>query len=351
MQTSALLSYRAAVLIAPRRIEMQEMTAPEPAPHEALIRVHAAGICGTDLAIHDGDYPVPLPLVLGHEWVGTVEAVGDKQKRKWIGRRVVGEINNHCFAMKKWPPCVACGFGLPTHCLTRTVTGIVGHPGAFAERTVVPIRNLRAVPAEMSDETAIFIEPLAAAIQTFVMTPVNPDKVVVVLGCGRLGVLVAAVARARGARVLAFAQDRQYRDLARGLAIEATTHLSSEQIIAVVKDLTRGLGADIVVEATGSPDGLALALGCVRPRGTIALKSTPGVPVERFDLTRVVVNEIRLQGSRCGQFKAAIEFWQRHRPPLERLIVAEYPLDQIEQAIARAHQPGKVLVRCTATGK
>jgi threonine dehydrogenase-like Zn-dependent dehydrogenase len=139
-------------------------------------------------------------------------------------------------------------------------------------------------------------------------------------------------------------------ELAQRVGVKAETGLSPKEIAHAVRESTYGLGADIVVEATGSPDGLALALDCVRPRGTIALKSTPGVPVERFDLTRAVVNEIRLQGSRCGQFDAAIQFWERHRPPLERLMVAEFPLDQIAEAIARARLPGKVLVRCAPKG-
>jgi len=341
-------TYRAAVLVEPRCIELRQMRLPKIGPHEALIRIHAAGVCGTDLAIHDGGYRVPLPLVLGHEWVGTVESVGDESQRDWIGRRVVGEINDHCIAVGRKRLCVACDAGFPTHCLKRTVVGIIGHHGAFAERMVAPTANLRPVPSGMSDETAIFVEPLAAALQTFARTPIQPRETVVVLGCGRLGVLVATVAKALGGQVIAFTDRREYGELARRLKVKVETKRSAKEIVAAVKKSTRGLGADIVVEATGSPDGLALALECVRPRGTIALKSTPGVPVERFDLTRAVVNEVRLQGSRCGQFSAAIQFWERHRPPLERLIVAELPLERIEQGIARAHEPGKVLIRCAA---
>ena len=291
---------------------------------------------------------MPLPLVLGHEWVGTVEAVGDAGGREWIGRRVVGEINDHCLAMGRTPLCAACAAGLPTHCLERWVTGIVHRQGAFAERLVTATANLRPVPAEMSDEAAVFVEPLAAALQTFALTPLKPGQTVAVLGCGRLGVLVAVVAKTQGAQVLAFADRRDYWALAQRVGVQVEDQLSADEIVERVGEFTRKLGADVVVEATGSPGGLALALDCVRPRGTIALKSTPGLPVERFDLTRVVVNEVRLQGSRCGDFNTAIQFWEEHGPPLERLIEAEFPLDQTAEAIARAHQPGKVLVRCTA---
>jgi len=338
-------SHKAAVLVAPDRIELQEVATPALQPYEALVRVRAAGVCGTDLAIWSGDYPVPLPLVLGHEWVGAVEAVGARRDAHLLGRRVVGEINNHCLARRAETLCAACAAGLPTHCLARTVTGIVRHPGTFAERAVIPAPNLLPIPDDLPDRAAILIEPLAAALQTFALTPLAEGETVAVLGCGRLGVLVALVAQALGARVLPFAHRAEHRDLAARLGVNATLVSNDEAIVEHVRQATNGLGADIVVEATASPKGLALALDCVRPRGTVALKSTPGVPVERFDLTRVVVSEVRLQGSRCGDFARAIAFWGRRRPPLEALVVAEFPLDRTAQALARARQPGKVLIK------
>ena len=340
-------TYRAAVLVEPRRLEMQERAERALGWNEARVRVRAAGVCGTDLAIHDGHYPVPLPLVLGHEWVGTVEAVNGEKYSDLIGRRVVGEINHGCATQHPAPYCAICEAGFPTHCSQRTVTGITRRDGAFAEKLFVGGQNLRVIPDEMPEEAAIFVEPLAAALQTFVMTPVKPGDRVAVLGCGRLGVLAALVAEKLGARLAVFARRREHAAMAAQLSLSGV-HIGvpDSEIPQTMKNATGGVGADVVIEATGSPDGLALALDCVRPRGTIALKSTPGVPVSRFDLTRVVVNEIRLQGSRCGSFSSAIEFWQSHRPPLERLITAGFPLERISEAIARAHQPGKVLVHC-----
>jgi threonine dehydrogenase-like Zn-dependent dehydrogenase len=340
-------TYKAAVLVAPRRIELRDLSIPMIESHEALVRVHAAGVCGTDLALESGDYRATLPLVLGHEWVGSVEAVGDARDSALPGRRVVGEINNHCLARRFEEPCAACTAGLPTHCLTRTVTGIDRHPGAFAERLIAPSANLLPVPDDLPDAAAILIEPLAAALQTFEMTPLAGGETVVVLGCGRLGVLAALVAQALGARVLAFARRPAHRELAARVGVEVTLAASDGEIVEQVRKATRGLGVDLVVEATGSADGLALALACVRPRGTIALKSTPGLPAGHFDLTRAVVNEVRLQGSRCGSFARALAFWERHRPPLERLVEAEFPLDQIARALARARDPGKVMIRCS----
>jgi len=346
MEAGSGKDYRAAVLVEPRRIEIRERQVGGLDPAEALVRVRAAGVCGTDLAIYDGDYEVPLPLVLGHEWVGVVEDVGSPADSDWIGRRVVGEINHHCIAMRRGRLCPACRAGLPTHCRERTVTGIIGRDGAFAERMVVATDNLRAVPEAMGDEAAIFVEPLAAALQTFEMTPLEAGRTVVVLGCGRLGVLVAMAAARLGAKVLAFARNPRHVALAERVGVEARLERSPEAVASAVREATGGLGADVVVEATGSPEGLSTALDCARPRGTVALKSTPGVPVKQFDLTRTVVDEIRLQGSRCGDFSAAIRFWERHRPPLERLIAGEFPLEGIEEALAQAHGPGKILVRC-----
>lgn len=349
MTSKSKATHRAAVLVAPRRIELQDISAPTLKPTDALIRVRAAGICGTDLAIHDGHYPVPLPLVLGHEWVGTVEAAGSPGAEKIVGKRVVGEINNHCLATKREGDacCPACASpqSLYNHCQVRTVTGIIKHDGAFAERLVCPARNLRLVPDDAPDEAAILIEPLAAAIQTFKMTTVYWDHTVVVLGCGRLGLLAALVARRLCESVIAFTNREEDVGLAGQFDVDARVVENDEQIVAAVRGATNGLGADVVVEATGSPNGLSLALDCVRPRGTVALKSTPGTPVEQFDLTRVVVDEIGLQGSRCGDFSTAIRFWEEHSPPLEKLVAAEFPLKQIADAIERARQPGKVLLR------
>ena len=185
----------AATLVAPRTIELSERDALKPKPHEVVIAVEHAGVCGTDLALFSGDYSVPLPLVCGHEFVGTVSAIGKETDASWLGKRVTAEINNTCLAYRSPSPCPACTRNMPHHCLKRTVTGIISHHGAFAEEVVVPAGTLHELPATVDPVTATLTEPLAAALQTFAMTPVQGNETVVVLGPGRLGILIVFARR------------------------------------------------------------------------------------------------------------------------------------------------------------
>ncbi len=346
-------------LLAPREIRGEERESRPPESHEARIGVRMAGVCGTDLAIWSGGYRVPLPLVLGHEWVGTVLEMGSDGPGDLAGKQVTGEINNTCAVLGREKLCEACRHGLPSHCLERTVTGIVAHDGAFQRELYVPWRVLHEIPPGMSDEEALYVEPLAAALQTFELSPVGSEDFIVVLGAGRLGLLASLVARANGARVLAVVRSDERAARIRGLGLEVfqfdlRTRRPPEDPLApatsplleAVLERTTGLGADVVVEATGSPEGLPTALDVVRPRGVIALKSTPGRPVPEFGLTRFVVNEVRLQGSRCGPFDKAIAFQMQHRLPLKETIVDQFPLDSASKALERAAvAAGKVAIQ------
>ncbi|HPS02220.1 MAG TPA: alcohol dehydrogenase catalytic domain-containing protein [Candidatus Sumerlaeota bacterium] len=347
----------AAVLTAPGVLEIQDRPTLVPGAGEAVLDVHLAGVCGTDLALYSGDYPVPLPLVLGHEFVGRVASVGAGADPALVGRRATAEINNSC-PQNSESPCVACQMGMPTHCLRRTTTGIVAHDGAFAQQICVPVDNLHLLPDGLTDREAVFVEPLAAALQTFDMSPLKPGQTVVVLGAGRLGYLVAGVARARGARVLAVARSQASCDrIERLLEVETLQSGSPDEVVAKVLDwvaIQRGqassekMGADHVVEATGSGSSeiLALASRLVRPRGTIHLKSTPGAFTPGISLTDLVVNEVRLQGSRCGRFAPAIEFLAKRLFPVAELVSEEYPLAQAALALERARHVSKVVLRC-----
>lgn len=315
-------------------------------PDEVRLAVAYAGVCGTDLALYSGDYPVALPLVLGHEFSGVVEAVGSARDSAWVGRRVTAEINNSCIAHGRKELCEACRRSMPTHCRRRTVLGIVQHDGAFAQHVIVPAGNLHALPENVSLREAIFVEPLAAALQTFEMTPLRAGDKVAILGLGRLGLLIAIVAKTMGAKVMGLARSPDKLERARLFGIVTCDAAQSEAANTHVADWTEGLGADIVVEATGTPNGLHDAIELVRPRGVVALKSTPGLPVEKLDLTRIVVDEICLQGSRCGPFEKALEFLNKEKPNLSRLISAEFPLQQVREALEAAATTGKVLLRC-----
>jgi len=311
--------------------------------------VDLVGVCGTDRALVTGTLKAPLPLVPGHEFVGTVVEVAGAQHEAWLGRRVCADINNTCVSRASTAPCRACRIGLVHHCQQRNVTGIIAAAGAFAEFVVVPVANLFGVPERVHDRRAVFCEPLAAALQTFEQVPVGPGDVVAVLGPGRLGCLIAAIAQRAGAQVLAIGRNpatlRACTEL--GVGAVAQAELSKEgnpAVRAQIDRLTEGLGADVVVEATGHPEGLAAAQTLVRPRGTIVLKTTCGLPPEGFDVTRAVVDEVLLVGSRCGPFAAAMALLEGETLAVERLIEASYGLAEVGAAIARAGEVMKVVV-------
>ena len=298
---------------------------PEPVPGEGdvLIRTRLAGICRTDLEIVKGY--MGFRGVLGHEFVGT--ALGGRYE----GKRVVGGINCVCGR------CDLCRAGLPTHCRDRTTLGIAGRDGALAERFVLPEANLVPVPDGVSDERAVFAEPLAAAIQIGRQVQFARGEEVVVLGDGRLGQLVARVLRAWGLRPEVVGRSEAKLELLRRLDIPAVP----------VEDARPSATTRVVVECTGSPDGLAMAMKFVRPRGIIVLKSTVA-DTAGIDLAPIVVNEVTVVGSRCGPMDEAVAMLARGEVDVEPLVSGVFPLAEAPQALLAADQPEavKVLVRC-----
>ena len=286
---------------------VREVRRPAPRPGFALVRVLLSGICNTDLELRRGYHG--FSGVPGHEFVGRVEGPASSPL---LGTRVVGEINLACGR------CTWCADGLGRHCPKRTVLGIRGHAGAHAEWLTLPERNLREVPAGVSDEEAVFVEPLAAACEILDQVAVTPGTRAAVLGPGKLGRLAAAVLRTAGADVALL-----------GRASRAKT-----------------TGFDLVVEATGSPAGMPRALALVRPRGTIIWKSTHHAPA-RFDAAPLVVNEVTVVGSRCGRFEPALALLRTRRVDVAPLVSATFPLASAVRALAAASRPGvlKVLLR------
>jgi threonine dehydrogenase-like Zn-dependent dehydrogenase len=332
-----------AQLTATRAIVINDRPPLIPKPNEVVIGVETAGICGTDLALFSGDYPVPLPLVCGHEFVGRVQSIGDGVDKRWLGRRVTAEINNTCTAYNRASLCRACKMGMPAHCQKRTVTGIINHDGAFAEEVAVAQGTLHEIPEGMTSATAALTEPMAAALQTFEMSPVTGKETLVVIGPGRLGILIVFAAALKGCRVIAVSRSEAKRR--RSLAFGASKILSPEQAGDVVKEITGGLGADLVVDATGHPDGIIQALSLVRPRGILSVKTTCGLPAQGLDMTKLVVDEIRLQGSRCGPFGPALKILEEHQEKLKNLITSTRPLAEAQQALESAYLQDKVLLR------
>ncbi|MBW2456441.1 MAG: alcohol dehydrogenase catalytic domain-containing protein [Deltaproteobacteria bacterium] len=293
---------------------------PERGAGYALIRPSLAGICNTDLEIVRGY--LGFRGILGHELVGQVVQGPDR----WVGRRVVSEINFACGS------CPMCQQGLGRHCPTRTVMGIAGQDGAFAELVAVPVANLHAVPDEVSDEHAVFAEPLAAAFEILEQLDLGPGVEVTVLGDGKLGLLCAQVVAGSGAAVLAVGHHAEH------LAI-----LRDRGIDTALLDQWDHAARDVVVEATGTLSGFTMAVGATRPRGSVVLKSTLAAQAT-VDLAPLVIDEISVVGSRCGPFAPALEALATRRISVAPLVVARYPLAEGVAALERAARPGTLKV-------
>lgn len=329
-------------LVAPGKIEIKERDSLEAGPGEAVIQVQHAGVCGTDLALFHGDYPVPLPHICGHEFMGKVIETGEGVAPKWVGKRVTAEINNTCLAYGKKSLCTACKKGVPSHCQTRTVTGIINHEGAFADEVKVAAGTLHEIPSNVDPLIATLTEPLAAALQTFEMSPMQKDETLVVIGPGRLGILIIFAASLKGIKTIAVSRSETKRN--RALEFGAQHAFAPDNAIEEIKDRTERLGAEMVVDTTGNSDGITQALKLVRPQGTIACKTTCGLPATGLDMTKLVVDEIRLQGSRCGPFKPALEIIQNHQEKLKSLITSTRPLEETQAALEAASKEDKVVL-------
>jgi threonine dehydrogenase-like Zn-dependent dehydrogenase len=303
-----------------------DVSLPATPPGEALVRVVVAGICNTDLEMVKGYYP--FAGVPGHEFVGRVEQAPGRPEL--AGRRVVGEINAACGA------CTACRAGRPTHCEKRTVLGISKRNGSFAEYLALPAANLHLVPESLSDEAAVFAEPTAAALEVQQQVRIGSGDRVVVIGPGKLGSLVAQILASAGCDLVVVGRSRRSLDILASFGIQTV-------LVADVPDHT----ADVVVECTGNPQGLALARRSVRPRGTIVLKSTYKGDAT-LDLSSIVVDEVTLVGSRCGPFPPALDALASGTVKTAPLVEARYPLDRGLAAFEHAARPGalKVLVEC-----
>jgi threonine dehydrogenase-like Zn-dependent dehydrogenase len=290
----------------------------------ALVRVRLAGICSTDLQILKGY--MGFRGVPGHEFVGEVR----EGPAELAGKRVVGEINFACGR------CEFCARELGRHCLERKVMGILGADGSFAEYLSVPEENLHAVPDSVSDEEAVFTEPLAAAFEILDQTPPKTGESVVVLGDGKLGFLCAQVLAAAGGRILVVGKHAAKLERLQKLGIQ-TAHLSD----------WKPRPAGMVVDATGSTAGLKLAMSIVMPRGVIVLKSTVAED-HGLSLAPLVINEVTVVGSRCGRFAPALGALSAKSVSVTPLIDKVYPLTDGVQAAIHAARPGvsKILLRC-----
>jgi threonine dehydrogenase-like Zn-dependent dehydrogenase len=284
---------------------------PEPAkmPGECIVKVRMAGICGTDLELTKGY--MGYRGIPGHEFVGEVLETEDAALR---GRRIVGEINAACGT------CRACIDGHGRHCPNRTVLGILGRDGAFADYLSLPERNLVALPDSISDECAVFVEPLAAAYEIFEQINIPRNQRVLVLGDGRLGALVALMFKSEGYDVTVGGH-----------------HPEKAQRIGLIAQHEKDLNDryEVVVDCTGSNGGFKRAVELVRPRGTLILKSTAAASAD-LNLAPIVINEVTVVGSRCGRFAPAIEAMASGKIDPRPLISATFPLDDGLHALEEA---------------
>lgn len=301
---------------------------PELPPGEALIRPTRVGICATDLEICRGY--MGFQGVLGHEFVGVVEKLHDDvpaRYKKLLGKRVVGNINCVC------GNCDMCTRGLSNHCRDRTVLGIAGRDGCFADRFTLPAMNLLPVPDTLDDDHAVFTEPLAAACTIPQQIRIEDKPYITVLGDGRLGLLVAQVLAQFNASVRVIGRHENKLALCEKWAIKHR----------LVDDLVPRADQDIVVDCTGSAEGLKLAMQLVRPRGQIVLKTTVAEQTG-VDLSPLVINEIQLIGSRCGPFAEALAQLNSGRVDVLSLISRRLPLDHATDAFHAAQQSETVKV-------
>jgi alcohol dehydrogenase len=325
-----------------RKLKAASVPLPRLRPGWALVRVRLVGICNTDVELLHGYYN--FRGVPGHELVGTVEqvrGVSAAEKKKWLGRRVCGEINISCKALGRRPVCGFCRRGLKTHCVHRTVLGIIGHPGAYAEYLTLPLENLHVVPDGIRDEQAVFVEPLAAACEILDQIDVRKYREAAVLGDGKLAQLIARVLKTALPHVVMYGKHAKKLALARGAGIQTKVVRGDASDFQRVKENFR-----LVVEATGSPSGLALAQQMTEPRGMLVLKSTfhGAAPVETWP---IVVKEITVIGSRCGPFAKAIALLRSGKVDPTQLITRAFPLSEAPAAMRYAQRPGvlKVLLK------
>ncbi len=297
------------------KLELREVSLPVVSEKDALIRVRLGGICMTDLEIVRGY--MNFRGILGHEFVGIVERAGNPEL---LGKRVVGEINVGC------GHCEFCLKGLERHCYNRTCLGIFRKDGAFSEFMTLPEANLHIVPDNVSDEAAVFVEPLAAALEILEQIHVEPAMETLIIGDGRLGLLVSMILRLTGCSMTVI-----------GKHSEKLAIFEKQGVAAVRLDDINKLGKkyDLVVEASGSPSGWSTAIECVKPRGTIALKSTYHGEI-KFNPAPLVINEISVVGSRCGRFAPALRLLKSGLVDPRLIITGIYPLDKAIEAFEKA---------------
>ncbi|MFO8032304.1 MAG: alcohol dehydrogenase catalytic domain-containing protein [Desulfohalobiaceae bacterium] len=311
-------------------LQLLDADQPSPGPGEVLVQVLLAGICATDLEILSGYQD--FQGILGHEFVGRVVQAQDHPDL--VGQRVVGEINCGC------GQCSFCLQGDPRHCAQRSALGIRGRDGAFAQYLSLPVENLHLVPQGLKDQEAVWLEPLAAALEVSQQVHITSRMRVAVLGDGKLGLLAALGLRHYAPGLVLLGRHASKLELAGQQGVR-TKLVPADQP-------SEAADFDLVLECTGRPQGLKFALDLVRAEGIVAIKTTCRQQT-CLDISKVVVNELQLMGSRCGDLRLALDFLAQGKLDVLPLVQAVLPLSQAQQALELAGEPGsmKVLLQCS----
>jgi threonine dehydrogenase-like Zn-dependent dehydrogenase len=296
-------------------------------PSQVLIQVKAVGLCGTDLAIVEGHLPTPTPIIIGHEFAGIIVKVGDNVDSAWIGKRVVSEINSNIDFS-----CYYCERYIFTQCISRKAIGI-DIDGALAEFIAVESYLIHEIPDSLSFNDATFVEPLAAAYQTFEMMPIeDDDNTIAIFGLGKLGLLILQIAVFKNLKVIAIdGSEKKLRLAEKFGALKLINRLQIDNISQRIREFTNNLGADIVIDCSGSPNALVDIVSSCKTRGKIHIKSTHGLGTP-IDLTDLVVREITIYTSRCGPFSKAIEGLEKNHVSVKELISDVYKLENVKEA-------------------
>ena len=298
--------------------------------NEVLIKTSMVGICNTDYEITKGY--MGYKGVLGHEFVGVVSEVGANCDKNLIGKRVVGEINCAC------NDCEMCHKNLQRHCPNRSTLGIWQKDGCFSEYFTLPKENVLTISDNIDDITATFCEPLAAAYEILEQIHIKPDDKVAILGDGKLGLCISLIFKAMNV---------DYTHIGKHLdKLEISKNLGAKIKLVSELDEKDMKSFDVVVEATGSTGGFETSASLVKPRGILVLKSTI-VAREGLNLASIVVDEITIQGSRCGQFKPVLRLLEDKRIDVSPLVSGIYDVDDFKEAFDKNSQKGtlKVLVK------
>ena len=323
---------KAVVIEKPKKLAYKEVDTPIPPKGFARIKVKAAAICATDLEIIDGNIPANYPITPGHEWSGIVDAVGDEADKKWIGKRVVAEISWGCDD----PNCEWCAKKNYRHCPNRHTIGIWKKDGCMAEYITLPTNILFEVPENVNDEQAVFVEPLAAACEILEQLHIEPTSRVLVLGDGKLGLTTALTLNAHNLDVILVGKHQNKLDIAKAQGVKT----------CLLNDFKQEKIYDVVVEATGSASGFEMSMSLTKPRGVLVLKSTVASGKE-LNLAPIVIDEITVLGSRCGQFAPALRLLENKRIDFSPFITKTYKIDDAIEAFEanKSKESLKILIK------